>query len=198
MRQVVLTAFPQWTAQFEGSVLFFYKDVKGLVTIGEGNLVDPLPPGLDFGPAAPGDVLAAWQRVKYDTTLDPRNGGGQYARLTTVRMTPSGVAQLVFSKLEQMEAVVRQYFPNWSTAPAHAQLAVMSHCWAFGPHFPSSWPHLTQAFNLQAYQVCAAQCVPSAAEMSVQNDSFHRRIAAEQAHFLACLTDPDPDSLVLS
>jgi GH24 family phage-related lysozyme (muramidase) len=38
----VQSAFRSFTEQFEGCVSFMYLDVKGLVTVGIGNLVDPV------------------------------------------------------------------------------------------------------------------------------------------------------------
>lgn len=194
MRQVVLDTFPSWTEHYEGDVTFFYLDVKRLVTIGGGNLVDPLPPGLDFGGATEAQIHAAWLAVKNDTALDPRGGGGQYARLTSIRMTEAGVAALVRTKMLANEPVLRRYLTNWAVAPAMAQRAAMSHAWAFGAWFPKTWPKWTTCFCAGDYAGAALQDVPSPAEMAVQNASFHARIAAEQA-LLANALQYDPDYL---
>jgi hypothetical protein len=195
VRPGVSDAWLTFSMEHEGYTQFFDLDVKRLVTIGIGELVDPLS-NLDSSylsrfvdlagnPVTPAEVIAAWQIVKSDKTLNPLGGGLQYSKLTTVRMTKGAIMDLTLHKLAAFEGVLRTHFPNWDTAPAHAQLAMLSHAWAFGPNFPTSWPHLTQAFNLQAYNVCADQCVPSAAEMAAQNVSFHDRIAQEQVHFRA-------------
>lgn len=194
MRQVVLDTFPTWSEHFEGDVTFFYLDVKRLVTIGVGLLVDPYVPGLDFGDATEDQVCSAWLAVKNDRTLDPRRGGGQYARLTTVRMTEAGVQSLVRAKMLANEGVLRRYLTNWDSAPAAAQLATMSHAWAFGAVFPPKWPKWTACFCAGDYAGAALQDVPSPTEMAVQNPSFHARIAAEQA-LLSNTLQYDPDAL---
>ena len=194
MRQVVLDTFPSWSEHYEGELLFFYLDVKRLVTIGVGNLVDPCPPGLDFGAASEAQIREAWTLVKHDTTLDPRNGGVQYGALTSIRMTEAGVAALVRKKMLANEVVLRTYLPGWDAAPAMAQLATMSHAWAFGAAFPPKWPKWTAAFNAGDFAGASVQDVPSPSELAVQNASFHARIAAEQS-LLANALSYDPDDL---
>lgn len=194
MRQVVLDTFPTWSEHFEGDVLFFYLDVKRLVTVGVGLLVDPYVPGLDFGGASEDQVRAAWLVVKNDRTLDPRRGGGQYAALTTLRMTEAGVQALVRRKMLSNEAVLKTYLLGWDDAPAMAQRAAMSHAWAFGAAFPPKWPKWTACFCAGDYAGAALQDAPSPAELAVQNASFHARIAAEQS-LLANALQYDPDYL---
>jgi hypothetical protein len=213
VRPGVAQAFVDFSLSHEGWEGFWYKDVKGLVTIGIGELADPLTRldpsilsqfvNLDGSPANPADAILAWHTVKSDTTINPKLGGAAYGRLTSVRAMKGAITNLTYHMLSANEGLLRMQFPNWDTAPAHAQLAMLSHAWAFGAHVANGWPHLTQAFNLQAYQVCAEQCVPSAQEAAAQNPSFHDRIAQEQAHFRAAarlLSTPgaDLDDLTLS
>ena len=42
MRAAVRTSFRAFNAKYEGTVNFMYVDVKNLVTIGVGNLIDPI------------------------------------------------------------------------------------------------------------------------------------------------------------
>jgi GH24 family phage-related lysozyme (muramidase) len=192
MRQVVEATFPTWSAHFEGELHFFYLDVKRLVTVGVGNLVEPYSPGLDFGGAREAEIRAAWLAVKNDQTLDPRRGGTQYGALTSIRMTEAGISSLVRRKMLADEAVLKTFLPNWEAAPAQAQRATLSHSWAYGPYFPPKWPKWTACFNAGDYAGAAVQDAPSAAEMAVQNASFHARVAAEQALLATCLSvDPD-------
>src|SRR5713226_1332348 len=74
----VQTAFRAFSEQFEGCVPHMYLDIKGLVTVGVGNLVDPvgLAQALPFrfknkpGIASPGapatadQIAAEWQKLK--------------------------------------------------------------------------------------------------------------------------------------
>jgi hypothetical protein len=192
VRQVVADTFPLWSAHFEGELRFFYLDVKRLVTVGVGNLVDPYVPGLDFGGASEADIRRAWLAVKNDTTLDPRRGGAQYGSLTSIRMTDAGISALIRRKMLADEVVLKTFLPNWEAAPAQAQLATLSHSWAYGPNFPPKWPKWTACFNAGDFAGASVQDAPSAAEMAVQNASFHARVAAEQALLATCLSvDPD-------
>lgn len=194
MRQIVFDTFPSWSEHYEGHLPFFYLDVKRLVTIGVGNLVDPCPYGLDFNGASEQEIQVAWFNVKHDKTLDSNNGGAQYGQLTTIRMTDAGIASLVRAKMLDMERTLKNYLLNWESSPAMAQRAAMSHAWAFGPAFPLKWPAWRMCFNAGDYAGASVQDVPNPAEMAIQNVSFHARIAAEQA-LLANTLQFDPNYL---
>ena len=78
MFPAVQSGFPAFSAKFEGRVSYMYLDVKGLVTVGVGNLVDPvsvaqaLPfrfknkPGIGApgSPATPDQIAAEWQTTQ--------------------------------------------------------------------------------------------------------------------------------------
>lgn len=189
MRAQVAARFWAFSEYFEGLVDWLYLDVKRLVSIGVGLLFDPLPASsvafvVDGRPATQAEVAAAWSIVKR-STLDPKKGGGQYATLTRVRATRVSLEAFEARKLLSTEASLKTYFPTWDTWCCDAQLAVLSMGWAFGEHFPQTWPHFTAACNAGDWNEAARQAVPSASEMSKQNDSFHKRIAANVKHLLA-------------
>jgi GH24 family phage-related lysozyme (muramidase) len=70
MKTAVAAIFPTFTERFEGHCTFLYCDVKGLVTTGRGNLVDPmslalpLPWQIDGSPATEAQVVDAWRPSK--------------------------------------------------------------------------------------------------------------------------------------
>lgn len=153
MRDVVRAAFVEFTSKFEGVVPWMYQDVKGLVTVAIGNLIDPIQYAMPLpfvdrvtGAAAGRDAIAAeWLRVKGDASL-ARLGHRAAERITSLRLTDEGVASLVARKLEQNDAHLRGRFPYLEEWPACAQLAVHSMAWACGPafRFPMLEMHLRQ------------------------------------------------------
>ena len=71
MRDAVATAFPAFTAHFEGRCTWMYQDVLGLVTSGCGNLLDPAQYAVSLPWKKPDGSLASideirqgWQDVK--------------------------------------------------------------------------------------------------------------------------------------
>lgn len=144
MRDAVWEAFVPFTERFEGSVPFFYCDIKGLVTIAIGNLVDPreaaigLPMMRPDGTAATWEEIAmAWDDVKARQDLKMR-GGMAYRDVTTLRLTDEGISTVVHRKLSQVDEHLSNRFAQWAQWPADAQLGTLSMAWACGPafHFP--------------------------------------------------------------
>lgn len=163
-RQVVLDAFQAFTARFEGTCSWLYLDVKGLVTTGVGNLVDPMPAALDLpwrrqdgSLAAPSEVEEAWQVVKHATAMQ-RLGGFAFARLTTLRLDEAGIAALVRQRLTVDDQYLARRFASADYAdwPADAQLGILSMAWAMGPAF--QFPLFAAAVERQDFAAAAKQC----------------------------------------
>ncbi len=202
MRQIVLDNFWDYTETFESLTLFPYDDVKGLVTIGPGLLCSK---GLllslpcthpDGSPATHDEIEVAWDFLDSPAgQATDKQGGAHYANLTSIRVTREGIKQAGVATLSRFENQLRQYLKNWDEAGASAQLAALSHAWAFGGLFPATWPNWTKAFNAGSFGICAQQDSPSPGEMLKQNASFHKRIATEQALLFAADTVP-PDQIV--
>jgi len=192
MRQIVQDNFFNYTDSHESFLDFFYKDVKGLVSIGVGFLVDPLALAyqLDYGTATVQAVHFAWQVVKSDTTLNPANGGVQYGNLTTVRASRKSIENLFWKKVNQNEIILKFIFPNWEELPASKQMALLSMSWAYGPHLDQGWPHMVAAIKAGNWTEAAAQCKPSPAEMAKQNVSFRLRVQSI-AELFSYTGDPD-------
>lgn len=152
--------FQPWSAHYEGNALPFpYADVLGLVTTGTGNLIDPVSAMLalpwrisshgnsnaaaeESDPLAPqSDVIAAFNAVKANlipgvvngkSLANGGRGGGGFYPYTTVRLSKSGLDQLVNSKLQANDNQLHEYFPDAGSWPADAQLALHSFAWAAG------------------------------------------------------------------
>lgn len=163
MRQSVKDAFWSFSVPHEGYVPWLYADVKGLVTTGVGNLVDPvayaLPlPWVDKGTgkrASNADITAEWMRIKNDKSL-ARLGHRACEHITRLRLSEADIRRLVSSKLDQMWAHYTARFPDAATFPADAQLAIVSMCWAMGPGF--SWPMFHTAQRRRDFGIMAAEC----------------------------------------
>ncbi len=204
MRAIVGERWAHWTESFESLTRFFYCDVLATpeepnVTIGDGILC-PLPLALtipfeypDGSPATAAEIEAAWKAVAAQSASG-RAGGAHFAAYTVIRATLEGLSLVSAGKLRLFESQVRRFFPGWDDACADAQLPVLSKAWAGGGLFEEEWPHFTAAWNAGAWEECAVQAMPSPARMAAQNESYHRRIAAEQRHLRAAATAPDPES----
>jgi len=144
MRSAVRERWIEFTEPLEGGVPYFYADIRGLITIAYGNLVDPLSLALglpmkrpDGSDATTTEITAAWLAVKGDPKAP--TWGHTYARtLTSLRLTRDGMSTLALGRLELNDHVLRRRLSNWDDLPACAQMALHSLAWACGPefHFP--------------------------------------------------------------
>lgn len=144
MKPSVAAAFRDFSTKFEGYLPYMYLDIKGLVTTGMGNLIDPIGAALelpwrrpDGSLATQSEIRAAWNLVKSRIDLAPKYGTA-FAGLTTLRLDKTGIEQLIARKLRENEAYLRHRFPDYERWPADAQLGLHSMAWAMGPgfHFP--------------------------------------------------------------
>ena len=177
------------TRDLEGVCTWLYLDVRGFVTVGIGNLVDPVGllwlAGLDWNiagrKATDQEVWEAWATVKAAQGFRKR-GGGFFRSLTRVRATDESIDQLVGRTIDRFAAALAGFFPEMVAWPDVAQVAVMLMAWALGPDFPHHWPKLTAACRALDFATAAAECHMNDEN---QNASFKRRNAAVKAHFEA-------------
>jgi peptidoglycan hydrolase-like protein with peptidoglycan-binding domain len=151
MHASVLKAFEPFSTKFEGFLPYMYLDIKGLVTTGMGNLIDPIGPALglpwrrsDGSLASQDEIRAAWNAVKARIDLAPKFGQA-FAGVTTLRLDNEGIEQLIARKLKENEGYLRTKFPGYDTWPADAQLGLHSMAWAMGPGF--KFPAFEAAVN---------------------------------------------------
>ncbi|HVL61375.1 MAG TPA: hypothetical protein VM430_08205 [Microbacterium sp.] len=167
MRESVRRAFVAFSAPLEGVVAHMYLDVKGLVTTAIGILIDPMSMALGLPFRRPGGALATrdeiaaeWQRLKADPNA-AKMGHRYAARITTLRLDDRGIEDVVATKLEANDALLRQRFPEWESWPADAQLATHSMAWACGPAF--RFPRLEAALRARDFAAAANECQMSTA-----------------------------------
>jgi|SRR5271166_739316 len=162
--------FMAFSTLFEGRVPYMYLDVKALVTIGVGNLIDPmnlalpLPFVFKSNPstaATQDDITADWNTVKNDPAL-AQQGHLAADPITKLMLTDDSINSLVLAKADQFESVLKQTaeFSSVDTWPADAQLGLMSMAWAMGPAFgqPPNWPTFRSACAAQDWNAAAQNC----------------------------------------
>jgi GH24 family phage-related lysozyme (muramidase) len=159
MRDAVRASWLDFTEPLEGGVPWLYADIRGLITIAYGNLVDPLSSALMLPLMHPGGVRAslseittAWLSVKGDALAASR--GHLYAKsLTSLRLTREGMSDLALAKLETNDAILRGRIDGWEELPACAQMAIHSLSWACGAMF--NFPKLLSAIAARDYDAAS-------------------------------------------
>lgn len=142
-----------------------YLDVKGLVTSGIGNLLDPVALALslpwkhtDGTPATQEEIYAEWGYVKSRKDM-AKMGGGAFAKITKLRLSDADIATLVINKAREMEAYLQAHYPTYNQWPADAQLGLLSMAWAMGPafHFPRFQAAVNRA--VPDFNAASQQCL---------------------------------------
>jgi GH24 family phage-related lysozyme (muramidase) len=165
MHQSVLDIFPKFTCEFEGRVSWMYLDIKGLVTIGLGCLIDPeVTAGhlpfvrlQDKQPANASEICLEWNRIKGMKTLAQKGhlAARQYCAL---RLLERDIDNLARKRLLDNELILKLAFPDWNNFPADAQLAINSMAWAMGAFFFRKWPRFMKAVNDKDWNLAAVNC----------------------------------------
>ena len=176
MRDSVRSRWLEFTEALEGGVPWPYADIRNLITVAYGNLIDPMSTAmsLPWFVGAPHedcedhpDLMAAcgcavrasreviasqWLRLKGD----PRAAktGHLYARgLTTIRLTMRGMATLAHGKLASNHADLVRQIPDLDDMPACAQMAMNSLAWACGSR--AVFPKLFEAVRGRDFAAAA-------------------------------------------
>jgi hypothetical protein len=166
MRQVVRDIFFNFNDPLEGTVEWMYLDIKGLVTVGVGNLLPSegaaaaLPffhDGSPESPATDAERRQGWNDVHARQEL-ARVGHRAFRTVCDLRLSIDGIRELVNSKLSSNENILAATFPQFSDWPADAQLALLSMAWALGPAFPASWPKFATACRALDFAGASIEC----------------------------------------
>lgn len=190
MKQAVSDIFPTFTSRFEGRIPYMYLDVKGLVTIGLGCLIDPeslarsLPfVGKNTNKRVPVEVISCeWHNVKSDVSL-ARRGHTAAARVTTLKLDEDAIDDLARTRLRGAEDYLKKTFHDFEDWPAPAQLATLSMAWAMGAGFTRVFTSWTKAALLHNWELCAKQCLMR----TTGNPGLVPRNKANVALFLAAV-----------
>jgi hypothetical protein len=149
MRPAARAAFRPVSERLEGRTRWPYADVKGLVTVSVGCLIEPfhlaLPLSWMIGDrrATEAEIRADWNIInglpaKWGTK--PWTAKRQEP-LTKIRLTDEGVDRLMASRLDLNVSYLRtKLFPEWDEYSADAQLAMVLTAWAIGAGFDKTKP----------------------------------------------------------
>lgn len=146
-----------------------FRDIRGLVTTGEGILIDSPHAAAairwvraDGSPAALSDVAAEWWRVK---ALPPARVWSYYsgaAHGAALRLAPGEVERITLDRLDADVEVLTRRWPAFGSFPAPAQAAILALAWAVGPGStgagitnPHEWPHFDADVDRQDWRACA-------------------------------------------
>lgn len=165
MHESVPKAWVTFNTPLEGMFRGMYPDVKGLITTGMGNLIDPLPYALALPWELPGGIPCPKETTSFafhELKKDPRcktHSAKFFLALpyNNMRLSMAEVEKLIVGKLEQNDTAMKKRFADWEDRPADAQLAVHSMAWAMGPAFFAKFPKFTKAFMAKDY---LAACRP--------------------------------------
>ncbi len=193
MHDEVLSRWQAWNDPFEGTVRTMYTDIKNLVSIGVGDLIDPIGAALglpfvhkDGTPATQAEIATEWYRVKGGNFA--KGGWTAAAKGAQIHLTDEGISALVRGKLLQMEAHLAARFPEWSDWPWQAQMATLSMAWAAGPAVHA--PHWEMACRTWDWALAATE---SHLDDS-KNPELRPRNAANKALFLEAAALPHDGS----
>ncbi len=170
----VQSIFRSFNTAFEGVVPYMYLDIKGLVTVGVGNLIDPveLAQALPFqfknkpgtagppGSGATADQIATeWQSLKHHPNL-ANDGSPACTSLTQLELSDEAIDSLILDRLTSNEAILKrqQWFRSFETWPADAQLGLLSMAWAMGPAGPGEFARFRVACERLDFGAAAAEC----------------------------------------
>jgi hypothetical protein len=199
----------------EGEVLWMYADSRGLVSIGVGNLIDPIDLALALPslgapyynkntnePGTDAEIRADWSRIKQT------GANWQSAEsMTELRITNEDCEQLVLTKADEFDDYLKSHaedpathvhaFANFDNWPADAQLGLMSMAWAMGPAFADrgKWPNFRKACEAEDWLATAANCNMSNAWL-VKRNAVNRGVFRNAAWAVA-RDDYDPEVLWL-
>lgn len=173
MNKLIQDYFLKFTQQFEGFETVAYADVKGLVTTGYGNLIDPYPEmkaltwlKLTGNVANADEVFNEFNRIKKDCADwwkehpdKPVNYPLEHWRTSaTIQLSVKSVINMAMDKLSDNYDTLKDQvdFSHLYTAPLDAQLALLSMAWAMGPKF--QFPAFRRAFATNDWLACAREC----------------------------------------
>jgi GH24 family phage-related lysozyme (muramidase) len=179
VRPAARDAFWAFSVKHEGLVLTPYLDILGLVTVGVGNLIDPLSQALHLPflhrgngmPATKADITADWLKLKGqacgryqadtrcgwtpDKVCLAHKGWVAAAQVTGLYLPEDSVRWLVDKKLAENVERLRDRYPAWDTFPADAQLAIAGMAWAMGPGY--RFPMFDTAVNHGEWAIAAIE-----------------------------------------
>ena len=161
-----------------------YLDVKGLVTIGIGNLIDPVASALKLefqskgggGPVSSAEIISEWNTVKARTDLMSK-GSAEFNAITRLQLTDKGITTMVNDHAKGIETYITtnvsamKYYSNFKNWPADAQMAFMGIAWGVMPLPQFGWHKFPEACRVEDWDTAAKECKISSAIASGRNEA---------------------------
>ncbi len=189
MKASVRAAFFGINEPWEGWVSTAYPDQIGLVTVGLGNLADPLPLMLAIpferiggGLASDEEKTAEFHRVKALVVPAGVSRWRWAARGATIHLPREAGAALVDAKLSANEGRLRALLANWDDMPADAQAMALSWAWAVGP--AARFPKMIAALRAGDYLAAAKECTINPDRESVHLRNVGNRVMLRNAAYV--------------
>lgn len=173
MHLSVQTQFRRFNEPFEGVVAHMYLDIKGLVTVGVGNLIDPVdcatplpfrfknkPTIVTPGePASKAQIAAEWHRLKNNRPL-AQAGHCACEPVTSLELDEHTLNSLIEQRLADNENWLRRQpaFQQFDLWPADAQLGLLSMAWALGPAGALKFHKFCASCEKLDFVAAASQC----------------------------------------
>ena len=173
MHSSVNQSFRGFNEPFEGVVKYMYLDILGLVTVGVGNLIDPISAALSLpfqyqnkpgiktpeAPASRAVIEAEWKLLKSHQEL-AKLGHRACKKFANLELSDDAIDNLIQQRLLQNEAFLKRQkpfrdFDNW---PADAQMAILSMAWAMGPGNLHKWTLFAGACERMDFDTAADNC----------------------------------------
>ena len=158
MRDSTFAIFLAQTKPLEGRLPWMYPDDLGYVTTGLGNKIDPIDDALVLPwfhmngglAASPGEIAAAWHKVKSCGLGGLGGGHPRIAALTDLRLLEGDIDLLIKVECATNERALAAHFANWIDLPDKAQAATLMLAWACGSAAitePHGGPHRFPKFE---------------------------------------------------
>lgn len=173
MHSSVKQAFRGFNEPFEGVVKYMYLDILGLVTIGVGNLIDPISAALSLpfqyqnkpgiktpeAPASRSVIEEEWLLLKSHLELG-KLGHRACKKFTNLELSDDSINALISKRLEQNESFIKRHkpFKAFDEWPADAQMAILSMAWAMGPGNLHKWTLFAGACERKDFGTAAEHC----------------------------------------
>jgi hypothetical protein len=183
MHAGVKNALSNFLTQYEGKVNFMYLDVRGLVTVGIGHLVDPVNMALKLefghkggGPASAGEITAEWQTVKSRKDLISK-GSAAFGAITHLTLTDKGIEVMVKESANAIEnyiktnASAQTFYGNFDRWPADAQLGFLGVAWGGIPLPQFGWHEFPKACRDEDWDKAAKECKISSPIAAGRNEA---------------------------
>ena len=172
--------FIKFSTPFEGVVQTMYQDSKGLVTVGMGELIEPIQLGwgmpwkhADGTPATQSEYIAEWNVINGNPEL-AKDGWVVAARFCKLHLDIADIEVLVQAKLNLNEEQLRKRVPNYDNLCADAQLFLHSWAWAVGAG--ASYPRMLKLVNAGNFMGAIMECDinPKVGTIILRNEANHQ------------------------